>query len=745
MRKAIKKILPLLFLLQLIYSCIADKDEFMDQIQNSNPVQIELSTRSFVEGGVTISKFRFIAVSALGRVVINQMIDNPADKNFTFSIAPGNYTLYAVANETVEMTQQLNDASTKDEVNRVQIPDVYQKSERWLPLAWIREGVIVKAREDNSSYGTVSFDNGVLWKNVINIELERLAAKLQLKLRRSNAKNKILLRAATFYSYPSFSYLYPLNYDGLFLGYDHMIDRDIEISSVDDGTENYTVIRSNYLIGELLGMGTPCYVKVTFLRDGVPETHKLSIGQSQRNKYYQLMGTITTSGVVIDNIVALPWGDATDNIDVSGVEIQFSKVEVPYSYETESNVHFVTKNIAEENIRLSDGLYSSDGTVVNVSSKFDMRKTKLTYSYDKTTGRGSGILTIKRKTAAVTSDTLLIYAAGLRRTIIVNGLGIAGSNVYWDELKQQLTFDNVPQKGKKAPHEHYQGVYFNYGGMVARSGGSNNQSSEIIWNASGSIYTASSDIPYLTDTDYPESMSNMPFSPNNDIGDICVFLSRRGIAPGSEKGMKWKTPTRDDWRAVISAKVKKTEGIWTDIGENSDWSGNTSLEQGVRIDDRYFFPASGSASVSGGYFQKGCYIRYMCSSPKSGKRMYTFQQDQDGSPFIHDGVFRNLNLIPVRCVVDDSPESIKPLYMLTYDIDEAHAGTTVSSGNIFIKKQYADAGSSITLSDQVLTSSDGRLHTGWVVDGKEYTLGAVISNVNKDLVVRPKWGPRSIN
>lgn len=72
--------------------------------------------------------------------------------------------MYAVANETVEMTQQLNDASTKDEVNRVQIPSIYGKSERGLPLAWIREGVIVKVREDNSSYGTVSFDNGVLWK-----------------------------------------------------------------------------------------------------------------------------------------------------------------------------------------------------------------------------------------------------------------------------------------------------------------------------------------------------------------------------------------------------------------------------------------------------------------------------------------------------------------------------------------------------------------------------------------------------
>ena len=106
---------------------------------------------------------------------------------------------------------------------------------------------------------------------------------------------------------------------------------------------------------------------------------------------------------------------------------------------------------------------------------------------------------------------------------------------------------------------------------------------------------------------------------------------------------------------------------------------------------------------------------------------------------------RDANLMPVRCVVDDSPESIKPLYMLTYNIDEAHARTTVSSGNIFIKKQYVDAGNSITLSDQVLTSSDGRLHTGWVVDGKEYMLGAVISNVNKDLVVRPKWAPRSIN
>ncbi|KAA4917866.1 hypothetical protein F2Z97_22570, partial [Bacteroides fragilis] len=209
--------------------------------------------------------------------------------------------------------------------------------------------------------------------------------------------------------------------------------------------------------------------------------------------------------------------------------------------------------------------------------------------------------------------------------------------------------------------------------------------------------------------------------------------------------MKWRTPTKEDWRAIISADVKKTEGNWTDIGENSDWSGNTSLEQGIRIDNRYFFPASGSASVGGGYFQKGCYIRYMCSSPKSGERIYTFQQEQNDIPFIHAGVLRDANLMPVRCVVDDSPESIKPLYMLTYNIDEAHARTTVSSGNIFIKKQYVDAGNSITLSDQVLTSSDGRLHTGWVVDGKEYMLGAVISNVNKDLVVRPKWAPRSIN
>lgn len=54
--------------------------------------------------------------------------------------------------------------------------------------------------------------------------------------------------------------------------------------------------------------------------------------------------------------------------------------------------------------------------------------------------------------------------------------------------------------------------------------------------------------------------------------------------------MKWRTPTKEDWRAIISADVKKTEGIWTDIGENSDWSGNTSLEQGIRIDNRYFSP-----------------------------------------------------------------------------------------------------------------------------------------------------------
>lgn len=57
-----------------------------------------------------------------------------------------------------------------------------------------------------------------------------------------------------------------------------MINRDIEILFVDDGMENYIVICFNYLIGELLGRGIFCYIKVIFFCDGVLEIYKLLIG-----------------------------------------------------------------------------------------------------------------------------------------------------------------------------------------------------------------------------------------------------------------------------------------------------------------------------------------------------------------------------------------------------------------------------------------------------------------------------------
>lgn len=89
----------------------------------------------------------------------------------------------------------------------------------------------------------------------------------------------------------------------------------------------------------------------------------------------------------------------------------------------------------EENICLLDGLYLLDGIVVNVSFKFDMCKIKLIYFYDKIIGRGNGILIIKCKIVVVILDILLIYVVGFCRMIIVNGFGIVGFNVYWDELK----------------------------------------------------------------------------------------------------------------------------------------------------------------------------------------------------------------------------------------------------------------------------------------------------------------------
>ena len=148
-----------------------------------------------------------------------------------------------------------------------------------------------------------------------------------------------------------------------------------------------------------------------------------------RNTYYRYMLTVNPLNVDV-NVSVEPWQNTAAYDTIPGAKIVFSRVNVGYSYASESVVTFTTKNLPPVSVSLSPVLYTYNSTGDPVSSKFDMTRTKINYSYDQDTGTGMGTLTIKRNKVSL-ADTLLLMAGGFAHTIAVEGVEFAGSNIYF--------------------------------------------------------------------------------------------------------------------------------------------------------------------------------------------------------------------------------------------------------------------------------------------------------------------------
>ncbi|MCI1682091.1 MAG: hypothetical protein LKI39_05990 [Bacteroides sp.] len=180
----------------------------------------------------------------------------------------------------------------------------------------------------------------------------------------------------------------------------------------------------------------------------------------------------------------------------------------------------------------------------------------------------------------------------------------AGSNIYWDGTK--LTFDDVGV----TTHEHYQGVFFMWGSLVAMSPALTNGAVEFSYSetpmyvpnvvnntwskttASAMSWSTWEDFPYVpnevTPADLNETyLTNLGSSYYSQYkGDICKYLSDKGYAPNSTNG--WRMPTANEFNAG-SSYVKSGS-----FGDNltSNVNGTATVAPGY-IYDNIFFPASG--------------------------------------------------------------------------------------------------------------------------------------------------------
>lgn len=731
----------------LLVTCVLFNACTDEQYQSTNEdlVNVTLNTQNSISTDVIApeSELRMIAFNSAGTLEFNKMKNEltGAELNtYTFQIRPGMYTLYVIANETSLMTKVLANVSSMPELDAVKLNNASGIETAKLPLVW-KSVIYVKNDDINSKIGKIALTSNGPWNSFLKIEMERLASMLSVSVRKNNSKEDIIMDSLIISNIPSYSFITPMAYPS------EAIYSSTSISwpsgkEVKSGEDVYTRLLLSNIFPEHISLSdnNQTMIQLYYKRNGLIEMANIPIPILKRNTQYQYLITITSLGIVVDQILVKPWSDANENVTIPGTEISFSRIDVPYSFSSISKIFFSTQNIAPENLALSTGLGVTPGA--DIGTKFDMSQTKIAYQYDSKTKQGSGILTIKRKIISVTPDTLSIYASGLKRTIVVAGMGIAGSNIYWNTAIQRLMFDDTPRVGQKAPHEAYQGLPFSWGGLQAMPGGSMNNgesvNSNYVWSSTGDIRTKAP--LYVAPYTYMIKNKNFPFDPDNGIGDICIYMTRRGWAP---QGKKWRIPASDElnkFPIVTQEGTYKPRYPGYQPGYPADGTG--IVNAGLRLAN-YFLPQSG-------FFHKyGPGLGF--NSVVNGNTMYSMQDYCKGqydlirkyevsegrisnsSVNVHYGVF-------VRCVEDDTPGEIVPLYVLSYDLSDQDVGTiTVPTPSGMVLNQHADAGGSITLSAVQLTCGNGWEHIGWFIDGKRYPLGGILKNVSKDMTAVPDW------
>ncbi|MGL5228435.1 MAG: hypothetical protein ACRC77_09645, partial [Bacteroidales bacterium] len=214
-------------------------------------------------------------------------------------------------------------------------------------------------------------------------------------------------------------------------------------------------------------------------------------------------------------------------------------------------------------------------------------------------------------------------------------------------------------------------------------------------------------------------------------GDICEYMTRRGWTP---QGKKWRIPDTE----LSLAKEYITEGNTSKLPDPGSLYGDCEANSYLRFNNITLPHTSFVHRLSNG----------MSNVSSLVMRSFYCRQYRTDVTSLYDVLLNvksySLNTyygMAVRCVVDDTPGEVTPLYVVSYDLSGGDAGDiTAPTPEGIILNQHVDAGGNIILSNIKLTSSKDLFHRGWLIDGKEYPLGGTISNVQKNYVAKPVWG-----
>lgn len=272
--------------------------------------------------------------------------------------------------------------------------------------------------------------------------------------------------------------------------------------------------------------------------------------------------------------------------------------------------------------------------------------------------------------------------------------GWAGSNIFWNG--DYLTFDKV---GAPIEYQERQGVYFQWGSLIARGarvGGTRNENwgnqpgdgihsggfaalymPNGISGTAGTLHLAWGHWAQVTS--YQTANRNRAFlyeitDGYAGIGDICRHLTSMGWAPGSDRGLRWRMPTS----AEFEGSYTRVGTTWTALTPTATPAANLEIANAgrVRVNAGYsrtdngvttFFPASafanavriGTAANPAAANAEGVVQtlrnnggRYWSSSPDGTQAFgFTFTNATTGNPVSTANSADRREGRPVRCVL----------------------------------------------------------------------------------------------
>ena len=757
-------------LLLLFVSCELE-DKMGKYTSGDNPVEVELVTRNITlggsESGVTLKRLRVIAVAKnSGKVEMNRRTDLSAPSSsglehaggvFKLYLRPGDYDLFVIGNETTGMNSALTGEPSLSEIKSVPVTLPADTTE-----FVVCKHLDIRIRNSSSSTpvtGEVSVDEGLTWNSAFSVELERIASKASLEIRK-NTDEDIKIRQVTVKQLPSFSFLSPSAYPlsgGLTVTDMRSFSTPVSIAGEKDVPSGYSYtsvvqgknsfILPEYIWNNTAGKGRASFMEIEAERNGVSETWQILLGKSTdipadyslgRNTYYRYMLTVNPLNVDV-NVSVEPWQNTAAYDTIPGAKIVFSRVNVGYSYASESAVTFTTKNLPPVSVSLSPVLYAYNSTGDPVSSKFDMTRTKINYSYDQDTGTGMGTLTIKRNKVSL-ADTLLLMAGGFAHTIAVEGVEFAGSNIYFDRVLEKFTFDDTPAPGCRAEHEKFQGASFYWGSLQGNNTGYNflaTHKNDRKWGYI-SIPVWISAFSVVGGDDENLILQKGLHDPKNLKGDICRFITQREWGPGNKR---WRMPTLDELKLLGDGIRETTASIpsWGYISGSSS-EGSTVIGNGIRTNNRYYLPAnenglrgrywSASAAISAS--ARGLYFEYLSTSI------------QDWITSSGDGA--------IRCVVDSEnnyPKIYRVVYSNTNPLNQENNSYSVPPPALLNEGETITLPALSTKFNDYEVREGGKVvtkysHTGWLVNGRHFDFGDsyVIGTDgagNTEVEIIPEW------